>query len=75
MTAEAIAKALGGRGSGTLIPSIELEPLCSTLRGLGAASSMWRQTLFDLAVAPIVATTGDRKSDGVAPLRTAWGAQ
>jgi hypothetical protein len=70
VTAEAIAQAPGDGESGTLTPSIGVEPLCSTLRVLGAASSMWRQTLFDLGVAPIVATTGDRKSDGVAPLGT-----
>jgi hypothetical protein len=70
VTAEAIAEALGGRESGTLIPSIGVQPLRSALRVLGAASSMWCQTLLDLGVAPIVATTGDRKSDRVAPLGT-----
>jgi hypothetical protein len=68
VTAEAIAKALGGHEFGTLIPSIGVEPPGSTLHVLGAGASMWRQTLFDLGVAPIVATTGDRKSDRVAPL-------
>jgi hypothetical protein len=70
VTAEAIAKPLGGRESGTLIPSVGVQPPGSTLRVLGAASSMWRQTLFDLGVAPIVATTDDRKSDRVSPLGT-----
>jgi hypothetical protein len=74
VTAEAIAKALGGHESVTPIPSVGVEPLGSTLRVLGVPSSMWHQILFDLfdlGVAPIVATTGDWKSDGLVSLRTA----
>ncbi len=70
MTAEAILKAVGGQESGatwmTRCPGHE--GLSPTVRPQRWGSR--RQTLVDLGVAPIVGTTGDRKSDGVAPMRT-----
>jgi hypothetical protein len=84
MSAEALAKALGGPECGAGRP--EFPDNEKSARPIGCASSrrvcikglnpvVWAQrwesghpTIFDLGVAPIVATTGDRKSDGVAPL-------
>ena len=83
MSAEALAKALGGPKCGAERPEFldnekSARPIDCTSAPrvcIKALSPVWaqrwesgQQTIFDLGVAPIVATTGDRKSDGVATL-------
>jgi hypothetical protein len=84
MSAEALAKALGGPKCGAgrsefLDHEKSARPIdCASsprvcIKGLSPVvwAQRWEsghQTIFDLGGPPIITTTGDRKSDGVAPL-------